>query len=280
MSGPQRLSIVLSASWIGLMGLAYSIDSGPFQWDGFAFFGVAPVALAVGLPWGIWWVIAGFRQKTREAVPVKSPPSSPNTQTVLEQLQESGGLIHWVHARLDGLKVPDLPTSKRVQLTGACWHLVVEHHGAVVVLVESGLHGSALALLRPAFESFVRGLWLLLAASDAEVGNASRDDFPNDFFGKIVRDLEQPGILDEGKLSWIKGPQWKQLCSYTHTGYQQIGARLTSEGLGYQYQNVELAGALTMADSLCLMCLIHFAGLAEMRGFNSKPANGYARLAS
>ena len=97
------------------------------------------------------------------------------------------------------------------------------------MLVEEKLFASALALVRPLFESYLRGTWLLNAAAEAQIDDAGRDRFPG--AGDMVGDLEKVGL----SLTHVKQQWWKTLCSYTHTGYQQIGARLTSEGLGSNY---------------------------------------------
>jgi len=185
-----------------------------------------------------------------------------NSRPVSDRLKRSEEVLHWVHANLNGLKVPALPTSKRMQLAGACWHIAIDHQMAITLLVEQTLHASALALMRPMVEAYVRGLWLLNAATDEELDKAGRDEFPIGFFNKLVADLEQPGRLRPGALSRMKGDTWKRLCSYTHTGYQQIGARLTPDGLGYAYEDVELVDALSVADSIALMSVIELGGLA------------------
>jgi hypothetical protein len=56
---------------------------------------------------------------------------------------------------------------------------------------------------------------------------------------------------------------WQTLCSYTRTGYQQIGARLTSEGLGSNYKTEEVEMALTMSSNLSLLTVMQFATLAS-----------------
>jgi hypothetical protein len=166
-----------------------------------------------------------------------------NTEAVLLRLQTSDDVVRWVHTNLDGARVPALPDEKRVQLAAACWHVAIDHQIAIVVLIHETLHASALALMRPAVEAYVRGLWLLYAATAQDLDSAGRDQFPNDFFGKMVVDLERPGRFDHGALSLLKGDTWRRLCSYTHTGYQQIGARLTASGLGYDYEDDEILGA-------------------------------------
>jgi hypothetical protein len=60
-SGVRRLSVFIASVWLLLWGLAYAFDAPPFNWSGYFLFGIGPVALLIGVPWGIWWVSAGFR---------------------------------------------------------------------------------------------------------------------------------------------------------------------------------------------------------------------------
>ncbi|HKN58739.1 MAG TPA: hypothetical protein VJV97_07785 [Gemmatimonadaceae bacterium] len=154
-------------------------------------------------------------------------------------LQTSIAVLQWIHFRLDGLRIDRLAQNKRIQLASGCWHIAIEHSQAIVVLIDQGLHGSALAMQRPLIEAYARGLWLMYCASDADVDAAGRDQFPG--INRLTKDLERPGASD-----WvgIKDMWWSRLCSFTHTGYQQIGARLTAEGLGYAYDDGEISQAL------------------------------------
>jgi hypothetical protein len=154
-------------------------------------------------------------------------------------------VLNWIHSRLDGMRLDTLPTSKRVQLASACLHIAVEHAQAIVVLVDNGLFGSALAMQRPLVEAYCRGKWLLSCATDAQVDGGGRDRFPD--MSTIMGDLEKVGLP-----MWvgIKQQWWSRMCSLTHTGFQQIGARLTPEGLGYGYDEAEMVQGLGWADAL------------------------------
>jgi hypothetical protein len=175
-------------------------------------------------------------------------------------LEQSGDVLRWVHSNLDGLKVQQIQDSKRATLAAGCWHVAIEHGQAVVVLVHEGLYGSALALIRPLFEAYIRGMWLMHAASDDGIDRAGRDDFPNNI-NKLVSELEASGKV--GMLSELKKSSWNRLCSFTHTGYQQIGARLTTSGLGYGYQRDELLQALAWADGIAFMTVVAFANMTD-----------------
>ena len=165
----------------------------------------------------------------------------------------------WVQQHLDGLTLAE--PCKRSYLSGACLHASIEHGMAILVLVDEGLYGSALALIRLQFEAYVRGLWLAQCASDSEVDKAGHDEFPK--INSMIESLEKPGLLDSALLSTIKGGAWKSLNSLTHTGYQQIGSRLNQYGIGPYFDDDQIRVALNWAEALTILCTVAFAGLAK-----------------
>src|SRR5258708_28843673 len=54
--------------------------------------------------------------------------------------------ILWVRQQIDGLTLAD--PCKRSHLSAACLVTSIEHGIAILVLIDEGLHGSALALVR------------------------------------------------------------------------------------------------------------------------------------
>ena len=179
-----------------------------------------------------------------------SKPSPALSPVIAQRLKKSECIMNWCYSKLVGVEIPQLPNSKRLQLASACWHVTIEHSMAIVELVHATLHGSALALIRVMYESYVRGMWLMYAATDEDIDRAGRDQFPSN--SDIVTALEKSPHFSSQPFSDLKNQSWKRLCSYTHTGYQQIGARLTSQGLGYDYQDSEILEALLWADTIAL----------------------------
>lgn len=174
------------------------------------------------------------------------------------QLRNAENVMHWVHQKLDGLKVPALQTSKRAAIAAGCFHVAVGHQQGIFVLVTNQVFGSALTLIRPIVEAYLRGMWLLYVASDEQVDQAGRDQFPD---GKrIMRELQSVEGLP---VSWVGDNWWTRLCSYTHTGYQQIGSRLTTAGLADNYDEVEITTALTWANGMALLSVMQFAALTN-----------------
>lgn len=165
----------------------------------------------------------------------------------------------WVQQHLDGLILAE--PCKRTYLSGACLHASIEHGMAILVLVDEGLYGSALALIRLQFEAYIRGLWLAQCASEGEVDKASRDKFPA--IDGMIASLEKPGLLDSAFLSKIKSGAWKRLNSLTHTGNQQIGPRLSKDGIGSYFDDDQIRVALNWAETLAILSAVAFAGLAK-----------------
>ena len=173
-------------------------------------------------------------------------------------LKSSERTLIWVADQLDDLRLPGLPNEKRLQLAVACLHLAIEHGQAIVVLAQEECFGSALALQRPLIEAWTRGLWLRYVATESDVDRAGRDRFPGG--SEIVNGLEVK--FDKGAFRYLTGDSWSTFCSYTHTGYMQIGARLTGDGVRSNYTLEEIRRALHSADLVQVACGIEVAGAA------------------
>lgn len=172
-------------------------------------------------------------------------------KSIDSHVQRSIELIKWIAESLDGLKIPTLPTERRTQLSAATLHVAIEHHQAIVLLVEQGLHASAFALMRVLFEAYVRGCWLATAASDHEVARADHDEFPP--FGSMVKSIEACGAAPADSLTVIKAKHWDSLNSLTHTGGAQRELRLTPEGLGYPNSDTFVHDSLKWGNTIGLL---------------------------
>ena len=179
-----------------------------------------------------------------------SKPIRALSPAIAQRLKKSECIMSWYYSKLVGVEIPQLPNSKRLQLASACWHVAIEHSMAIVELVRATLHGSSLALIRLMYEAYVRGMWLMYAATDEDIDRAGRDKFPSN--SVIITALEKSPHFSAHPFSDVKNRSWERLCSFTHTGYQQIGARLTPQGLGYDYQDSEILEALLWADTVAL----------------------------
>lgn len=170
-----------------------------------------------------------------------------------DHLEKSKKTAAWVADQLNGLRIPNLPHDMRLQLATACQHLAIEHAQAIIALVDNELYGSALALQRPLFETAVRGVWLRYSATEEQVVEAGQDKFP--LQKEMIENIESLRILNE---HW-----WTRLCSYTHSGSQQILARISDSGLRSNYEYDEITTALLWSDMVRLFSAVELALAAK-----------------
>ena len=176
-----------------------------------------------------------------------------------ERFTQSKESILWVQRQVDGLSLAE--PCKRSHLSAACFVTSIEHGIAILVLIDEGLHGSALALVRLQFEAYLSGIWLAQCVSDNEVDKAGQDEFPK--IAPMIISLEKPGLLDNALLLKIKLDAWAPLNSLTHTGYQQIGGRLSKDGVGSFFDDDQIQVALNWAESWTVLAAVGIAGLAQ-----------------
>jgi hypothetical protein len=119
-------------------------------------------------------------------------------------------------------------TERRSTLFVALCDLTVEHHGAIITLIQSEQYdGSALALLRPLFETCSRAFWTLYCATEDELAGITgkRAAFPTltacanaiqEYFAK----QNHPNLFTPGR-DYID-----QLHGFTHSGIEQLQSRI------------------------------------------------------
>ncbi len=85
-----------------------------------------------------------------------------------------------------------LPSTIRSWLFLLLYDLATEHHGALLILTNTGTHfGSALALLRPLWEVSLRGVWVARCAWDEQLDGISKHlkRFPG--LAAIAREVQE-----------------------------------------------------------------------------------------
>ena len=155
-----------------------------------------------------------------------------------------------------------LPANSRVRAAGSCLAIAQDHHHAIIVLLDARLYASCFALLRIAFEAYVRGEWLALCATDTQVRKFWKGWEPPNI-GKLLDALAQKDAFQEGRLSLIKKRNWKALCGYTHTGGIHVQRWNTSDGIQANYSVAELLDVLRFADIIATLAVLGVLSLAD-----------------
>lgn len=171
----------------------------------------------------------------------------------------TGNLYPWIERRLDGL---DIPKNSRSLLSVSCHDVVIEHHVAVVTLFNARIYGSAFTLVRPVFETFVRGVWLKNCASDADLSKYKKDKL--DFsFQTLLNEIEKTEAFKSKSLSALKEQAWDAMNSYVHGGIQQISRRLSDGEISPDFLEQEIQEVLKLSQTFALLSFIQIAGEAK-----------------
>lgn len=138
--------------------------------------------------------------------------------------------------------------------------LSLEHATAALALVGQGFVPSAFTLMRPQFESLVRGIWLLHAASDAWVEKLSEpltiestkraNEGP--MLAEMLKQLEasdgSPKHIVE-QLKECRDVTWKGMNSYAHGGLHPLSRVLTGYPAQLTYDMVRNSNAVVALAS-------------------------------
>jgi hypothetical protein len=157
----------------------------------------------------------------------------------------------------------------------AFFHLCLEHQHGLHVLVEQRIFGSALAILRPVYESYVRGMWSYHCAShDQIMAFIKRDKLP-----RIRQMVVGISTAVEGLRGMVQSHDagWGWMNDYTHGGSSQIRARAQGDTIQNTQSEKHAAAALVTgrhwaflaAVAMCDVCkrpdlysMLHFQRLA------------------
>lgn len=158
----------------------------------------------------------------------------------------------------------ELPSNQRVRAAAGCLAIAQDHHHAIVVLLDSRLYASVLALVRVAFEAYVRGEWLWLCATDAEVRKfLEKHGWEPPGIGLLLDALEKTPAFQEQTLSNIKKRTWNSMCTYTHTGGLHVQRWNTADGIESNYSKDELLEALRFVEIIASLSVLGVLTIAS-----------------
>jgi hypothetical protein len=88
------------------------------------------------------------------------------------EIQKSEELIQCIDKNIYGVEIK---SNDRFRIAAGSLDMVLEHQKAIVLLTSHCLYGSAAALVRLIFESYVRSVWFYYSASDEELHEFKND---------------------------------------------------------------------------------------------------------
>ena len=155
-----------------------------------------------------------------------------------------------------------LESDERTRVSAALFHLSLEHHGSILALAEKQHFGSAFALARPQFESYVRGVWFQCCATKEQLQHFTADNNPPGI-DQLIEAIEEQPAYSEKILSGLKARIWGALCGFTHGGYVQVSWRITPEEITSDFSEELLVSLLVTSCALSLQAYVAMAVLAK-----------------
>lgn len=167
------------------------------------------------------------------------------------------------------------PPGRRVQVALASYCIVQEHHAAIAILVDEGLHASAFALSRSLYEATVKGLWVSHCANEVKAEKYARGkELPA--LGDLIDDLsiaKLPPVV-QVHLESVKKKYWKVLSSLTHAGHAQVKRWLSPSGVEPAYSESEVQEVVNFTAFFAIVAALERARL----GSNEKAMSQIASL--
>lgn len=130
----------------------------------------------------------------------------------------------WVGGSMALLQDFSFPHNDRNWISAAYFGLSIRHQAAIVTLFKNCLPNSALALMRPQLEAFIRGAWVRSCATDEKVtelsGNKLDVSFPP--VPKMIAAIESTPICRDGLISSYRNKSFEIHNDFTHGGKRQL----------------------------------------------------------
>lgn len=159
---------------------------------------------------------------------------------IVEQSQQLRLVLHKINQIFDEKILGN--TEKQV-LFLAYYDLDMEHIHSIYMLIQNNSYGSALALVRPFYETFYRALWMYAFATDEEVEKIRNGNFTFKAMGSILNELDSFYTGDKFFQNMKKGT-WNIMSDYAHSGTCQLSRRWTNGNLTPNYSENEILEVL------------------------------------
>jgi len=167
--------------------------------------------------------------------------------------------LAWIHASIEGLEIKG---DHRHRIPGQLFDLSIEHHSGIISLISMHIYASAFALVRCAFECFVRGAWIHYCASEEEIDAFVEKDIIAPRVGALIKAIEERPEFAGEFLSTVKDSAWNAMNGYTHGGVHQVSRRLQGDYIEPAFEDASLLEVIRFCRTMALIAFGQIAGLA------------------
>jgi hypothetical protein len=195
---------------------------------------------------------------------------SPNQ--LKDEIVLSGALANWVGDQIDNAHVSN---TARARHAIVLYHIAFSHHSAVLMLFDRGFRLSALALLRPHFESFLRGYWIENCASESELLAFLKGD-KNPNFNELLRAADK--ISGDLSLSQLARTMWGRLCDFTHSGAGLINRNQDITSIGDVMPERDCMSAIFLSNTILFLAFVSTLKLIGKNDMDAEVSNRFCEM--
>lgn len=181
--------------------------------------------------------------------------------TIDEQIQKLHNSIDIINQALEDQICGN---TEKQTLFLAYFDIANEHIHSIYFLIQNSLNGSALALVRPFYETIYRALWMYAFATDDEVTAIRNGKFKFKNMGSKIKELDSFYTGNDFFTKMKKGT-WEIMSDYTHSGTCQLSRRWTGDVLVSNYSENEILEVLI--ETRKALILFSYT-LIKMHGYN------------
>ena len=221
-------------------------------------------------------------QAVAQLVAAQAPPaiaSEPDPKALLSSsLQKAAALQNWLALQVGGRRIAG---DFRTRVAAVSFGVAQEHQRGIVDLLRGSPpnHSSALALLRPQFDSYIRGMWLALCATEAQLERFNTGGSPPNMPAMIEAIEKVPGGGLWPAVRKIYDDWWDEMSGLTHTGVQHLARWSSGPVLEPDADPLELVGVIDFASRIALLSTAGIALLVtDAVDVKALLADGRARL--
>lgn len=192
-------------------------------------------------------------------------------QEFAKRLNQSRELANWLASQVAGSEMKGLAFRRRC--AAVCFGIAQDHHAAFTLLLMQTppLHSTAFAIVRLQYEAYIRGTWLLAAATEQEVGAYGKGKQP--MIKKMIQAIEVFGGTIGAKhseaFSTFHTRTWDGMCGFAHTGVEHVHRWGEGNVLVPAYPLDEVLALLAMTSTYAVFAT---AGIAFIAGKNDLQA--------
>jgi hypothetical protein len=151
-------------------------------------------------------------------------------------------------------------------IVAAYLSLAMQHHSAIIVLIENQIPSSAAALARPILEACYRGNWVAVLADIEECEKINSIDYKWSQTWDIAKQvdeylMEQNTLIPFKIFHTIYEKNAPALNGFTHGGIQQLSRQFSEDGtqITPTFRDTELVELLNSSNTHLAMTLLAFA---------------------